>query len=280
MRRDYSNMPGWTMLSGDRDWSGVRAMWYKKAPDGTYFVVIFENMREYDEGAVERGEWDEFNAEVKSLNLQDLDPRELKSALDSCGWRWDPDGIIRNDYDNEPLVNDKDESLIVALDVCLRYGLGCPLWSDTATGHPLRLRAAARREAESLMNDPDALDELLDRPVNKIGSTAREFGAGNIQAAFDRIRATEDPDPARQLAARLQGGTITTVRQATLLKCPFTIMVPEHYRKGVFTASGQPTYFPEPGKLPCLCSNAEHRKFMIAEWEYSKANFANIPLED
>ena len=54
------------------------------------------------------------------------------------------------------------------------------------------------------------------------------------------------------------------MRQADMLKCKFAIMVPEHYRK-----DGS-----------CKCNDAEHRKMMIAEWDYDEKDFKDIPLKD
>lgn len=52
------------------------------------------------------------------------------------------------------------------------------------------------------------------------------------------------------------------LKQYDMLKCPFVIMVPEHYR--------------DDGT--CLCDDAEHRKMMIKEWGYMSSQFKNIPL--
>ena len=62
-------------------------------------------------------------------------------------------------------------------------------------------------------------------------------------------------------------GTETNVReisQQTIMKCPYVILVPDHYR-----ADGS-----------CKCSNAKERKMMIKEWGYTKKDFKNIPLVD
>lgn len=55
---------------------------------------------------------------------------------------------------------------------------------------------------------------------------------------------------------------ITSSREINPHRCPFLIMVGEHYR--------------EDGS--CKCDDPEHRKFMIAEWEYSESDFEKIPL--
>lgn len=56
--------------------------------------------------------------------------------------------------------------------------------------------------------------------------------------------------------------TIYFLNQKDILKCPFAILVPEHYR--------------EDGS--CKCDDAEHREMMIREWEYTPEHFKDIPL--
>lgn len=64
------------------------------------------------------------------------------------------------------------------------------------------------------------------------------------------------------MSSHLRDGAIRLLAQSAILACPFTILLPEHYR--------------EDGS--CKCDDPAHRKRMIAEWEYSEEDFANIPL--
>ena len=57
---------------------------------------------------------------------------------------------------------------------------------------------------------------------------------------------------------------IQVMNQSRFADCAFSIMVPEHYR-------------PDKG---CLCSNKEHRKMMVKEWEYKNKDFKGIELID
>lgn len=52
------------------------------------------------------------------------------------------------------------------------------------------------------------------------------------------------------------------IKQSDILKCPFKIIMPEHYR-----ADGT-----------CRCDDADHRKMMIKEWGYTERHFKYIPL--
>lgn len=50
---------------------------------------------------------------------------------------------------------------------------------------------------------------------------------------------------------------VRSLKQSDILKCPFVIMVAEHYR-----TDGS-----------CKCDDPEHRAMMIAEWEYTEDDF-------
>jgi hypothetical protein len=52
-------------------------------------------------------------------------------------------------------------------------------------------------------------------------------------------------------------GEVRLIKQSDIQKCPWSIMVPEHYR--------------EDGS--CKCNDPEHRAMMIREWGYSEGDF-------
>ena len=56
---------------------------------------------------------------------------------------------------------------------------------------------------------------------------------------------------------------IRYISLADIQRCRFSIIVPEHYR--------------DDGS--CKCNDAEHRKMMIRDWEYSRKDFRGIPLK-
>lgn len=67
---------------------------------------------------------------------------------------------------------------------------------------------------------------------------------------------------AEMVAGALQTTTVRVMKYSDIAKCPFTILVPEHY-----WSNGT-----------CKCSDATHRKMMIKKWGYTKEDFADIPL--
>ena len=128
-----------------------------------------------------------------SLRLVDLDaiPAEGQArAKKSCGW-----------YGAE-----SDTDIAIA-EMCDDYGLHAPL--DQWNGNNARqLLRAAYREANSLLNS-DALESKLDRPVNAIGSSAREFMAGDIYSAMQR--GCESGDSSARLLAKMHGVSQQTI---------------------------------------------------------------------
>ena len=62
-----------------------------------------------------------------------------------------------------------------------------------------------------------------------------------------------------------EDGTLTNIRLINLSdidKCPFLIMLPEHFR--------------EDGS--CKCNDEAHQKMMIKEWGYKKSDFIKAGL--
>jgi len=103
-----------------------------------------------------------------ALHLVDLDSipeKTIKSALECCGQEW--------------LEND-----ILLAECCDSYGAHAPLenWSGNNAHKLLRL---AYKAANALL-DESALEAAMERPVNKIGSSAREFMTGDIFSPLQR----------------------------------------------------------------------------------------------
>jgi hypothetical protein len=75
---------------------------------------------------------------------------------------------------------------IVLTECCVSYGCYAPLDSVSGNSYPERVRAAARRLADELMQNEASLEDKLQSPVNALGSTAREYMQGDFQSAMDR----------------------------------------------------------------------------------------------
>lgn len=123
--------------------------------------------------------------ELSEIDLVEIPDAARQSAIESCGWTDMPDTP-------EVLVE------------CLHgYGCAAPLGS-WATGNLRRgLRDGRARSAE--LDDPWEREAAMRRPVNAIGSTAREFMQGDLHSAIDRgVRAG---NPNAKLTARIYGAS-------------------------------------------------------------------------
>lgn len=175
-------MKGWIELCSDMDWSSFHGMWAKKAQDGSWYVLQFTNL--VDAGGKDFADTP-YECQVKRLDLTELSEKNVSDALRSCGWHKDGvTGAIVNTYDgSEVCAAAHAEHAIV--ECCIQYGQGAPLADFTGKSYPERVRAEARRFALECMKDADKLEKRLDRPVNAIGTSARNYGLG-IFFASDR----------------------------------------------------------------------------------------------
>lgn len=145
-------------LMGDVNWLDYGGSWCRKVGN-RYHVIEFTNMHDAT------GDTDQAKYCVELREI-DLDSPQRERAAESCD------------------VSD-DASELEWVYALSSYGAYAPLdsWSGN-NAH--RLLREARAESRSLESDPDALEAALDRPVNRIGSTAREYQAGDINSAILR----------------------------------------------------------------------------------------------
>jgi len=203
-----SKQSDWTEMCGDINWEDYGGSWGRKLRDGVWFVLRFTNM----EDACGDAEPFLYHCDVLQVDLSTLPEAELKSALQCCGFSFDEAGNVINDYDGD-MVSERgsDHYEQVLVECCVSYGCYAPLDEVTGNSYPLRVRAQARRIADDLMHNQFALDARLDRPVNAIGSTAREFGKGDLNSAMERAAT-----PKAELVQSMTGGTIKQIRQKDL----------------------------------------------------------------
>jgi hypothetical protein len=244
-------------LTGDVDYLAYGGKWYRKVADTRYHVIELTNMWE----ATGDKSVPQYHV---SLSEVDISSPQLKVAMDSCG----PD-------DDEP-------NELVKVDALASYGCKAPLGQWTG-GNARKLLSEARSESRSL-DDPDAYEAAMSRPVNALGSTAREYAACDIDSAI--ARGVQRGDANAKIMAKLQGkqsseqssadsvmfgklnpsGQLTNVRNISredIGKCKFFILSPDHYR--------------DDGS--CKCNDREHRAMMIRDWGYTEEHFEGIPLE-
>ena len=196
---------GWLDVGSDVSWEDYGGQWGKRASEGVWFFVKFENMLEYmSEGELKQGGHDVYYAQVKQVDLREVPVSEVESAMKSCG----PDDLERYEVEIHEAIH---------ATACADYGIYAPL--DQFEGKRAAVvRAEAFRAAEEYMVDADSLESALDKPVNKIGSTARDFRMGDCLAGLkrytDSIAGSGDaPDATKNLMLKMYGVDVKKVAE-------------------------------------------------------------------
>jgi hypothetical protein len=111
---------------------------------------------------------------LSEVDLNQVSSDQLRQARKSCGWE------------------DMPETDEANAEACNSYGNKAPL-HEVSTGSRDRAFRECRQESYRL-DDDEAYARALDRPVNKIGSTAREFARGDLDSALARGLLANNPD--------------------------------------------------------------------------------------
>ena len=187
-----SKMRDWIQLVGDVNWADYGCSWARKLRDGVWILLRFENMQDCcgDDAPYQ------YSCDVLQIDLNTLPDSVLQGALDCCDG--DLDEIASEDHE------------LVKVEHCLSYGCYAPLDTVTGDSYPERVRASARRIADTYFVDQHALNMRLNRPVNALGSTAREFGQGDIMVGLKRMH--EPPAQEKRVKQRNLTGECMAVQ--------------------------------------------------------------------
>ena len=200
----YSTVPkywkGWRDVGSDCNWEDYHGLWGRRAPDGTYFFLTFTNMEDAcGRDALEGDNPMRYHCDVRQVAPKELDAETVAGIMSSFGW----------DEEDMTEMTTEEVEWRLATDAA-EYGVYAPLHQEGGMSYPARIRAACYREAENLMTDVVRLDDRLNRPVNRIGSTARDLRGGDIMAGLTRYQEAvaaggEDGDPVKELMCKLHG---------------------------------------------------------------------------
>lgn len=160
--------------SGDINFLDYGGVWTRHVAGSRYHVVVLDNMDEAC-GSDNEGQ-PRYAVELREV---DLSTAPIKAALESCG----------------PYPPDPDLPPLAVAECVSSYGAAAPLWSDSGNnGH--KLVREAKRQSRELAEDEDAYEAAMSRPVNALGSTAREYGRGDFDSALSRGLASGSRDAA------------------------------------------------------------------------------------
>lgn len=157
--------------------------WFRCVGARTYQFIELTNM---DEACGRDNEGrPTYVVELSLVDLNAIPEDSQTSALECCG------------QEDETL---EDAWLAVC---CYEYGCKAPLESWEGNGFSKLLRAA-RSEAHKLARDASELADRMERKVNRLGSTAAEYMAGDITSAM--LRGVAEGNPEAELMLKLHGG--------------------------------------------------------------------------
>jgi hypothetical protein len=129
-----------------------------------------------------------YEAQLRWIDLSQISPASAENALECIG----AEKFIRELETNQARM----EVLADALSEFGEYGpMG--VWTSA---HRDRARAKARKEYWRLMEDEEYLHAQKERPVNKIGSTAREYMRGDVHSA---LRRADPKDPLMRIPLKM-----------------------------------------------------------------------------
>lgn len=167
-------------LDGDGYGNGS---WGRHIAGGQYHVIYIVDM---DDACGRDNEGQpKYCVELYLVDADVATDKQTKEAVQSCG------------YEGLDL---KDKRVVAEL--LFEYGVRAPLNSITTNSRDKGFREA-RKLSYELSGSEQLMEARMNRPVNAIGSTAREYMQGDIFAAMER--GVEKGDPKAKLMAKIYG---------------------------------------------------------------------------
>ena len=188
MKSDHGPLgKSWTDIGSDVNWSEYGGRWARHIEGTRYHVIRFENCAEWGDGAT-----------GYHCDLQEVDAcgDNVAAALECCDMPLD--GL-----DEYGAAIPSDAYVMMKVYAMSSYGAYAPLWQDAGKNAHKLLRAA-KRESRLLSTNAVEYEARMDRPVNKIGSTAREYAAGDMHSAI--LRGVSEGRPDAELMLKIMGG--------------------------------------------------------------------------
>jgi hypothetical protein len=161
----------------------------KTVSEGVYHFIRWDEFPEE--------EWEEYAKYVVVLcevNLHEVGESQILDSLSSWGF----DSVAEFAEEMPPSIVFQELA-----EVLRSYGARTHLQEETGNNLS-KLMKSARAESTRLCEDPVAHEEACTRVVNAIGSTAREYGQGDISSALHRGFASGNAESI--LMAKLYGG--------------------------------------------------------------------------
>lgn len=156
----------------------VGGKWLRKVAHHRYHMIEMDDVTDHRDF--------EFNyiVDLSEIDLDMVSEKNLGSAKQYCGYE-------EIDLDNPEIIAEMLHS----------YGLKAPIKDWTGNNWHKMFREARKLSYE--LNDHQKHEEMMNRPVNKIGSTAREFMQGDFRSGM--IRGISEGDTAANIMGKMHG---------------------------------------------------------------------------
>ncbi len=163
---------GFKFWTGDVNWLDHGGTWIRKVGDRRYHFICLTNMDEAV-GSDNEGR-PKYVVELSEVDLEQISSKVQVSAWHSC----DGDSMAGDDE----ISSERGDQLIASC--CFDYGAKAPLHSvDTDSAH----KGIRECKAESKrLDDAHERGLAMTKPVNAIGSTAKEYMTGDLDSAISR----------------------------------------------------------------------------------------------
>lgn len=161
-------------LTGDCNFVDYGGKWIRRVGERRFHIIELMNWIEAvgEREAAEVGA--KYCVDLSEVDLTAIDPTK---ALKSCGYEQADSGAIVQPCDGAEICDAAHADLCIA-EACHGYGANAPLWGESGNNY-LKLMRSARSFSRSL-DDAAAHEDAMDRPVNKIGTSARNYMIGNL----------------------------------------------------------------------------------------------------
>ena len=158
-------------LTGDINWQTYGGKWYKQVVSSTYHIIELINMW----NATGEEDQDKYVVELREIDLSHLSEKQIKESVESCGW-----------------INEENINTLMVIESIHSYGYGAPMGNWSGNNYSKLLKLA--RDESNQLSDDDYHENQMNRPVNKLGSTAREYAQGDTISAMIRGIANNNMD--------------------------------------------------------------------------------------
>lgn len=175
---------------GDVNYRQYGGKWYRKIDDTTYHIIELINMWD----ATGEEDQSQYNVSLAEIDLMNISDDQIKRCVDSCGW-------LNNDNLSELMVIESIHS----------YGIYAPMGDWNGNNYKELLKQA--REESHLLDDSNYHTSQMNRPVNKLGSTAYEYSIGDFNSAM--IRGIASGDKSAKIIGKIHGLSEEDQKQIT-----------------------------------------------------------------